>query len=1131
MPSNSINKAPPFLELSKDTLQTFDTSGLDLENVLSVWTGLTKCSSFIKSGKRLENISWRIVNRNLINQNNQKIQETRNQNQNQTQRPQQHQRIPSGGSSTSNSDREPREPRESNKLNDGDFLSLLSIVADQNILPTVRPQLIRKKSSNQKLLRNSSRNSNKSVESFELQKNRPGLLPKKSSSSKSLKKLNQKRRSNTDLPNSTFSNTSNTSSNSSEQQQQQQQQQRQQQRQQIKVEHDSDLFEQPNPKYAFGVYNQPLLTRSSSNVDDVSSNESQKFQAPPLRRSDTSTSIVRGFSPNHISVAQFSSSSSSPNMITSNQTVSRKEKEKEKEKEQHLPPHVHQTSAPTSLFDQSNIKNPQPRKAIPSKSSLFTHQHHPQQLHHVRNESQQTSPLERVRSPLSQETTQEVLKAKEPSPQKQSNTSTLFQHSQPLKQPQHHQQQQQQSNIRPKSKTGTLFDHAALQDNHSSKSPLFEQVGISPDIKKRQPIPPPPPAPPLPQHHKKRNNVLNNLGMTSLAAKQHQPPRKDKNNMFFIESSPSPTEPSKLIDSHHRHNRQRSSSSEGTRDDSTSSRNRSSQLSIDEVESNENHEEGEVGHENNTSLFSGKSKPVPKEIIFSSDDSLSDESDWSSVSDSEGSEEFDENDLTKEWKQATSKRDEPLPKPQVKRSLLSGLFLNEMNETASLSTNNNSSNISQNHSRSTSGITTPQNWKPPSTTTNNVTIDYINRNGNANVGGGSQELGSSISSTNIHVVKHRNRPQSIHGNNNGSVGSSTVDDIHNNNNSQNSNNQVGYNTNNNSTLELSTTEPHTVISTSNINVSGKVTDPQETNDQSKLREKLTGTQQAATDANTTSTSFSQMISKSALNLTNYFASHRKNSFSSIASDRTKTRYKHESNAPPTASTLLPTALSTHMFLPNAHQRRMKPKLTSVIETDSGNVSTENSRKNSEVENNEDGNIIKRDNDTKSDSVVPQNQNVEKIELPTKSPTVPILTKKPSSNIEIEGLTTTETENPNFNISRKLSPKTTRRQMLATELSDSLRKSILWDRKHGLPNKHHNPNHHQQHKKNQETKVIKDGTTTPGEVTQSIENGEEKIELIKEDTGNPDQPKVIKSKIENFNNDWDTSETDFYTRGW
>ncbi|SCW02024.1 LAFE_0E12464g1_1 [Lachancea fermentati] len=50
---------------------------------------------------------------------------------------------------------------------------------------------------------------------------------------------------------------------------------------------------------------------------------------------------------------------------------------------------------------------------------------------------------------------------------------------------------------------------------------------------------------------------------------------------------------------------------------------------------------------------------------------------------------------------------------------------------------------------------------------------------------------------------------------------------------------------------------------------------------------------------------------------------KRGSFSSIISESTRQRYSHVSNAPPTAQTILPTALSTHMFVPNnVHQQRM-----------------------------------------------------------------------------------------------------------------------------------------------------------------------------------------------------------------
>lgn len=52
-------------------------------------------------------------------------------------------------------------------------------------------------------------------------------------------------------------------------------------------------------------------------------------------------------------------------------------------------------------------------------------------------------------------------------------------------------------------------------------------------------------------------------------------------------------------------------------------------------------------------------------------------------------------------------------------------------------------------------------------------------------------------------------------------------------------------------------------------------------------------------------------------------SNSRGSFSSIVSESTRERYLHESNAPPAAQTILPRALSTHMFLPNnVHQQRL-----------------------------------------------------------------------------------------------------------------------------------------------------------------------------------------------------------------
>ncbi|QPG75645.1 hypothetical protein FOA43_003002 [Brettanomyces nanus] len=71
--------APPFLELSHSTIamlqhqQNTNTTNnldktpvIDLDNVLTLWTTLANSAEFIRNGRRLENISWRVVNRSLL---------------------------------------------------------------------------------------------------------------------------------------------------------------------------------------------------------------------------------------------------------------------------------------------------------------------------------------------------------------------------------------------------------------------------------------------------------------------------------------------------------------------------------------------------------------------------------------------------------------------------------------------------------------------------------------------------------------------------------------------------------------------------------------------------------------------------------------------------------------------------------------------------------------------------------------------------------------------------------------------------------------------------------------------------------------------------------------------------------
>ncbi|KAG7896888.1 hypothetical protein KL905_001295 [Ogataea polymorpha] len=73
MESLDRKRSPPFLELSQLTVQALQHSQsqaqLDFGNVLTLWTTLIKSSDVIKNGKRLENISWRVVNRNILLKN------------------------------------------------------------------------------------------------------------------------------------------------------------------------------------------------------------------------------------------------------------------------------------------------------------------------------------------------------------------------------------------------------------------------------------------------------------------------------------------------------------------------------------------------------------------------------------------------------------------------------------------------------------------------------------------------------------------------------------------------------------------------------------------------------------------------------------------------------------------------------------------------------------------------------------------------------------------------------------------------------------------------------------------------------------------------------------------------------
>ncbi|AET40141.1 Mks1p Ecym_5386 [Eremothecium cymbalariae DBVPG len=106
--------------------------------------------------------------------------------------------------------------------------------------------------------------------------------------------------------------------------------------------------------------------------------------------------------------------------------------------------------------------------------------------------------------------------------------------------------------------------------------------------------------------------------------------------------------------------------------------------------------------------------------------------------------------------------------------------------------------------------------------------------------------------------------------------------------------------------------------TSNITVNGAVTPSSFKNTSSYLEQHFSNENAAPTPSTTSHSSVKH---------------GSRGSFSSVISDSTRERYLHESNAPLTAQTILPTALATHMFIPNGiHQQRMIARHSILIPT-------------------------------------------------------------------------------------------------------------------------------------------------------------------------------------------------------
>ncbi|KAK9389228.1 hypothetical protein V1515DRAFT_614112 [Lipomyces mesembrius] len=68
LPLPNLLKADPFLSLAVDNISKLDTS--DAENLFSIWTVFSKCAENLENGRRLENLSWRLWNREAFVANN-----------------------------------------------------------------------------------------------------------------------------------------------------------------------------------------------------------------------------------------------------------------------------------------------------------------------------------------------------------------------------------------------------------------------------------------------------------------------------------------------------------------------------------------------------------------------------------------------------------------------------------------------------------------------------------------------------------------------------------------------------------------------------------------------------------------------------------------------------------------------------------------------------------------------------------------------------------------------------------------------------------------------------------------------------------------------------------------------------
>ncbi|ODV93837.1 hypothetical protein PACTADRAFT_51587 [Pachysolen tannophilus NRRL Y-2460] len=1145
----------PFLELSADTLYYLDQSSIDFENVLTVWLTLTKSSSFIKNGKRLENISWRVVNRNLILLREQREKAAvaaaeeaaassagtnpgvvaANDNSKEAAVP--NNNKPNGKNSI---------PLDTLQLGENDFKSLIAISNHrdgsrqpflQELTPTrktgagstTRPKLRHDytSSSSSSLRRaalfkatptsstptptptppasssyssatntsnNNVHNNSKSSYSFKVktagqqqqqQQQRPPLRPSHSRQKSEISIQNVGKEITEEISGSE----SETENHLHEHEHRHKQEHEQEQAQ----EQEDIIYNQPEPKYAFGIFTRKdsatLKDEEQAKVAKQTEqiNEELNRERPPMLRTSTSTSIVRGFSPSDISINHSiqSTKKNTPEFVNNN--------ENGKGKSPLLPP-------TSSLFDFNN-------KDIKKKTGTNNNSKEPSKVYSDGTPNHKLSKKLSLLTNLGMTTMHNI------------------------------------NNVNPNNQNNMFFIESSPSPAESDIVGSIDHMTLNKDTLEKH------------RHHQENGNH-DHIATGNVADGSIAHPGNDKSHTHS---------------NSHSHNQDRTNTGlEGKKDEIDSK--------IDDTQKQHANGSPVSQQQSNVSLF--YQQPT-NQLMFSSEESLSDDSEWSSISGSEdNSDDYNDSEYHKQkWNEEQlkfAKQDEAAKRPPIRRSLLSGLFLNQMNDHPHDGSEPSSAQVTASDTQNQAHPAQKQmQMRAQSSTVIPVAKPSLTRRS---------------FSTNYEGDQKRPPPQHI-------IESKSCLEI-------------------SSTKDNNSNRKKSSVVTSQTNVNALASSVSPLSKPILLKESSAVSSAGTLSYDKRQSSLTRLMSKSALNLTSYFAKNRRPSHS------------HQSNAPPTASTLLPTALATHMFIPNAHQLA-RSKLSSVVERSPSPVSDENNGGNYGGTIKSDDGIIDANNvedaSSKNGSSHDRKQTHGTDIKSSKCPSSVSLSSlhsyqnhkhDSSSGLENEEKNTNENNGSISNgedlVSEdelhessliphsqpkqinyqalparsnqlqhnqlqqkvvipgvKLSPRSTRRNMIATELSESLRKSILWDRKvfkvqidEGYdpelePNTHHHHHHH--HHRADHGRSLSDKNQVPS--LESSERSEGKLlengfdnshRANEEDTSrNISESKAlmngnnntgttvasledeneIKSSQENLWLDSDDNHLDYHAKGW